>query len=233
ELLRFEEAKQEHEAAQQIHMPLVQSFEGRGPIDELFPKKLLWGIAFAKAPLREETSQALFQSVFAPLTLNMSPVLLGLFAAGVIVIRLTVSRKITASGCALCGRPICFHCQRRVLDLKTCDTCWGGSKNVKRKKDLRPLKMRQRRIHQWAQWISVAFPGSGHLYLGRGVRGFIFSGFFIGILFTLLFRNRFFQSPGEPAGILGFVGMTGIITGLVVLYIQVFRDLVKASHEKP
>ncbi|MEK6683594.1 MAG: tetratricopeptide repeat protein [Nitrospirota bacterium] len=232
ELLRFNDAKQELEAAQQINLPLIQSYRGLGPIDELFSKKTLWEVAFAESPSKLEESRKLFQNLLAPLPLDASPILLVLFAGGVIVLRLVVSRKLTATDCALCGRAICFHCQRRILDLKTCAGCWSGSKNVKRKADLPQIKIRQRWIHRIAQWISVFFPGAGHFYIGWGMRGFVFLAFFMGIVFTVFFRNRFFQLPGERAGILGFGGLLIVILGLAILYLQVFRDLVGASHEK-
>ncbi len=232
ELLRFNEAKQELEAAQQINLPLVQSYEGLGAIDELFSEKTLWEIAFAGSPLKEEKSRDLFENVLTPLSLDASPILLVLFAGGVLVLRLAISRKFTATACALCGHSICFHCQRRILDLKTCAICWSGSKNVKRKADLRQIKLRQRWIHQCARWISIFFPGAGHFYIGWGMRGFVFLAVFMGLVFTVFFRNRFFLLPGERGGILGFGGVLIVILGWVVLYFQVFRDLARASHEK-
>ena len=232
EVLRFNDAKQELEAAQQINLPLIQSYQGLGPIDELFSKKTLWEVAFGESPLKLEESRELFQDMLTPLSLDASPVLLVLFAGGVIVLRMGVSRKFTATDCALCGQAICFHCQRRILDLKTCTKCWSGSKNVKRKADLRQIKTRQRWIHQIARRISIFFPGAGHFYIGWGMRGFVFLAVFMGTVFTVFFRNHFYQYQGERGGILGFSGLLIVILVLVILYFQVFRDLVRASHEK-
>ncbi|MBI3811148.1 MAG: tetratricopeptide repeat protein [Nitrospirae bacterium] len=232
ELLRFNEAKQELEAAEQIDLPLVQSYHGPGPIDELFSGTTLWKIAFAESPVKEAKSRGLFGNLFMPLSLDASPILLVLFACGVVGLRLVVSRKFTATGCALCGRAICFHCQRRILDIKTCNRCWNGSKNVRRKTDLRQIKIRQRWIHQLARWISVFFPGAGHFYIGWGARGFVFLATFTGLVFTVLFRNRFFQLSGVRGGVLGFGGFLAVLSGLAILYFQVFRDLIRASHEK-
>jgi hypothetical protein len=232
ELLRFNEAKQELEAAEQINLMRIQSYHGLGPIDELFSRKTLWRVAFSESSLKDEKSRILFENVLRPLSFDMSPIVLGLFAGGVVLLRLVVSRKITATDCALCGRSICFHCQRRILDIKTCNQCWSGAKNVKRKTDLRQIKIRQRWIHRIARWISVFFPGAGHFYLGWGMRGFVFLAVYMGLVFTVLFRNRFFQLPEERGGILGFGGVLFVVLGLVFLYFQVFRDLIKASHER-
>ena len=232
ELLRFNEAKQELEAAEKIDLMLVQSFHDLGPIDKFFSNNTLWEIALAQSPLKVEKSRELFDYFLMPLSLDASPLLLILFAGGAGVVRLVVSKKLTASGCALCGGSICLHCQRRILDLKTCHRCWSGSKNVKRKAELRQIKIRQRWIHQIARWISVFFPGAGHVYIGWGVRGLIFLSLFMGMVFAVLFRNRFFQLPGERGGVLGFAGFSIIILGWVILYFRVFRDLIRASHEK-
>jgi len=232
EQLRFNEAKQELEAAEQINLLLVQSYHGLGPVDELFSTKTLWDVAFDESSLNEERSKAFFIDWLTPLPLDSSPILLLLFAGGAGVMRLVVSKKFTASGCALCGKTICFHCQRRILDIKTCNRCWSISKNVRRKADLRQIKIRQRWIQKVARLISVVFPGAGHFYIGWSIRGFIFLAVFMAIVFTVLFRNRFLHLPGERGGILGFGGILLLLLALAVLYLMVFYDLIKASHEK-
>jgi hypothetical protein len=64
------------------------------------------------------------------------------------------------------------------------------------------------------------------------MKGFVFLAVYMGLVFTVLFRNRFFQLPEERGGILGFGGVLFVVLGLVFLYFQVFRDLIKASHER-
>ncbi|HET6466654.1 MAG TPA: tetratricopeptide repeat protein [Nitrospiria bacterium] len=232
ELLRFNDAEQEYEAAQRINLPLIQSYTGHGPMDELFSKAFLWRSAFSDTSSNEEGSRKFFERVMAPLSLKMSPYLLVFFTGGVIVMRLALPRKYTAAPCTLCGRPICFQCQRRIFDQKTCVMCWRNYKSIKRKTDLRQIKTRRRWIFRTAQWISVLLPGAGHFYFGREIKGFIFQAVFIGILFAFLGGNGFLRAPTEHGDILGLGGLAMIVSGLIVLYLLVFHDILRISYEK-
>jgi hypothetical protein len=154
-------------------------------------------------------------------------------AGGVIAMRLALSRKYTANPCPLCGRPICFHCQRRIMDIKTCPTCWRNFKNVKRKSDLNQIKIRRRLIFRMARLISIPFPGAGHYYFGREMKGFVIQAVYIGILFTFFFGNGLFRAPTEHGAIIGGVGLSLILFMVVILYLLVFFDILKLSYDKP
>jgi tetratricopeptide (TPR) repeat protein len=231
ELLRFNDAEQENEAAQRINPSLIQSYTGLGPMDELFPRIILWKIAFSNSPSKGTGSQRLFEEILWPLSIGKSPYFLLFFASGVIAAHLALSRKYTAAPCTLCGRPVCYHCQRRILDLKTCATCWRNFKNVKRKSDLRQIKTRRRWIFRTARWISILFPGAGHFYFGQEIKGFVFLTVFFGTLFAFFFRNGFPQAPMEHGEILGFVSLSLILTALVILYALVLHDISKLSYD--
>lgn len=232
ELLRFNDAEQESEAAERINLSLIRSYPGTGPIDELFSKAILWKAAFSASPSKEADAQTLFGMIMRPLTLETSPYLILILAGGVIVMRLALSRKYTAAHCSLCGRPICFHCQRRILDIKTCSTCWRNFKNVKRKSDLHQIKIRRRWTFRMARWISVPFPGAGHYFFGREMKGFVMQAVYIGALFTLFFGNGFFRAPTEHGEIVGMVGVSLILFMVVILYLLVFFDILKLSYDK-
>jgi tetratricopeptide (TPR) repeat protein len=233
ELLRFDDAEQELEAAQRINLSLIRSNPGTGPIDELFSKANLWKVAFSNSPSKEADSQKLFGMIMSPLTLEASPYLMLFVAGGVIAMRLALSRKYTATQCTLCGRPICYHCQRRIMDIKTCSTCWRNFKNVKRKSDLNQIKIRRRRIFRMARLISIPFPGAGHYYFGREMKGFVIQGIYIGILFTFFFGNGFFRAPTEHGAIVGTVGLSLILFMVVIIYLLVFFDILNISNDKP
>jgi tetratricopeptide (TPR) repeat protein len=232
DLLRFNDAKQEIDTAQQINLPLIESFHGVGPINAIFSERILWETAFARSPLKEGIARDLFEGVMSPLSFEAAVTLPVLFAAGLIFIRLLIPRKVAAGECSLCGRSICFHCQRRILDLKTCSSCWNGSKNVKRKSELRQFKIRQRWIHKTAQWSSALMPGAGHLYIGQGIRGFSFAAVFLAMIFSILFRDHLFHFPGERGGVFGFLGYLAVVLGFAFFYLLVLFDLQRASHER-
>ena len=168
-----------------------------------------------------------------PLTLAMSPYLALFVAGGVIAMRLALPRKYTATHCTLCGRSICFHCQRRIMDIKTCPTCWRNFKNVKRKSDLNQIKIRRRFIFRMARLISIPFPGAGHYYFGREMKGFVIQAVYTGLLFTFFYGNVFFRAPTEHGAILGFVGLSLIVFMVIILYLLVFFDILKLSYDKP
>lgn len=231
EMLLFEDAEKEYIAAQKINLPLIQSFHGSGSVDEFFQKRILWKTALAASVLKGEEARKLFGKLMNPLTLNTALLGLVLFGAGALVLRGVISRKFTAAACPICGRSICYHCQRRVLDVKTCTRCWSSFKNIKRKADLRPLKIRQQWHHRMARGLSILFPGAGHIYIGRVTRGFLFLALFMGLSFTLLFRSEFLQPPGEQ-NLIGIVGSLVIGAGLLFLYLKVFWELFGAFPRK-
>jgi len=233
ELLRFNDAEQENEAAQRINLSLIQSYTGTGPMDELFSKATLWRVAFSNSSSEESDSKKLFGLIMRPLTLAMSPYLALFVAGGVIAMRLALPRKYTATHCTLCGRSICFHCQRRIMDIKTCPTCWRNFKNVKRKSDLNQIKIRRRFIFRMARLISIPFPGAGHYYFGREMKGFVIQAAYIGLLFTFFFGNSFFRAPTEHGAIVGIVGLSLILFMVFILYLLVFFDILKLSYDKP
>jgi len=231
ELLLFDDAENEYNAAQQISLPLVQSFQGMGSIDELFPTSTLWTAAFADTALRREYAEDLYRKVLSPLTLGSSLAALVVSGGLALLIRLAIPHKFLASSCALCGRSICVHCQRRLLDIRACHSCWQESKNVRRKGDLHQLKWRQRWNHRVAGLLSILLPGAGQIFLGKVTRGIAYLAIFMGILYLVFFHDTFLKIPGE-ANVLGWVGTIVVILVLVFLYSKTVLEIFRQAPER-
>jgi TM2 domain-containing membrane protein YozV len=231
ELLLFDDAENEYNAAQQISLPLIQSFQGMGSIDELFPSSTLWTAAFSDTPLRRQYAEALYHKILSPLTLGGSLAVLVVTGGLALLIRLAIPHKFLGGSCALCGRSICVHCQRRLLDIKICNPCWQESKNIRRKGDLRQLKWRQRWNHRVAGLLSLLLPGAGHIYLGKVARGFAFLAIFMGVLYLVFFPSAFLKIPGETNAF-GWVGTLVVILVLVLLYSRTILDIHRQAPER-
>jgi Tetratricopeptide repeat len=231
ELLLFDDAENEYNAAQQISLPLIQSFQGMGSIDELFPTSTLWTAAFADTALRREYAAALYNKFLLPLTLGGSLLVLVVSGCLALLIRLAIPHKFLAGSCALCGRSICVHCQRRLLDIRTCNPCWQETKNIRRKGELPQLKWRQRWNHRVAGLLSIFLPGAGHIYLGRVTRGVAFLAIFMGILYPVFFHGAFLRIPGETNA-LGWVGTLVVILVFVLLYSRTLLEILRQAPER-
>lgn len=232
DLFRFNDAEKENEAARRINLPLIQSNPGTGPIDELFSKTILWNFALSDSVSNDRVARKLYQDTMGPLTLDRSMYLFFIVAAGVIAIRLALSKEHIPTQCTLCGRAICYHCQRRIMDQKTCSACWKNFKNVKRKSDLLQIKFRRRWTFRAARWISIAFPGAGHYFFEREMKGFLIQTVFVGGLFTFFYRNGFLRPPNQHGEILGNVGLFLILFIFINLYLWVYFDLSKLSYDR-
>ena len=233
ELLRFDEATEEIQAARELHPDLTRDYESRGKvvIDEPPSFEFLWEKIYQASALKEQRAEALFAWGFSPLSNNQSWWVIPIFATGIALMRISASSRHKALPCSICGIPICYRCQRRLLDLKVCQACLGQTKNITRKTDLRELKKRKVRLQKIALILSIFLPGTGHLYLQKSIRGFLFSAIFIVLLASLFMIPWLGQGIGIETNILGpgsnfFIGIT-----LLALYVEVFRELFKPPNE--
>ena len=233
ELLRFEEAQHQYNKAQEIDLKLTQSYAERGGVvvDTVFPNKLLWKRVFEANGRGEEYSERFFGGLFSPLPYSSFPLVLAGFPTVMALLWFIFSARYVASHCSLCAKPICYRCQRRRFDLRTCHDCWTTSKNIQRKSDLRQILIMGTRNYRIGRLLSMFIPGSGQLLLGRMFTGTIYVSVFMGILFGLLFQNALLLAPGEHWTFLGAGTGLGILICLAVIYTISFRNIEKISFK--
>ena len=231
ELFRFEEAQLQYNKAQEINLKLTQSYAKRGGavIDTVFTNKLLWKRLFESDRRGEEYSERFFGGLFSPLTYKSFPLVLAGFPTVMALLWFIFSARYVASHCSLCAKPICYRCQRRRFDLRICHNCWTTSKNIQRKSDLRQIRIMGTRNYRIGRLLSMIFPGSGQLFLGRMFTGTIYLSVFMGILFGLLFQSTMLLVPGEYWTFLGAGSGLGIFVCLPVVYILSFRNIEKIA----
>lgn len=97
-----------------------------------------------------------------------------------------------ASACKRCGRAFCEKCQTVISVPDTCIRCYSAFEQItgldirEREKVRAESRLYLEHIHRLAQIMSLIIPGSGHIYLGKTVRGIIFTFvtfvFFLGII---------------------------------------------------
>ena len=231
ELFRFEEAQLEYNKAQGVNLKLTQFYADKGGIvvDTVFPNKWLWKRTFSPTRSGEELSERFFGGLFSPLPLKSSPLVLAGFPAALGLLWFLFSARYAASRCSLCEKPICFRCQRRRFDLRTCHDCWATSKNIQRKSDLRQIRIMGTRNYRIGRLLSVLFPGAGQLFLGRLFPGIIYLSLFMGIPLGLLFQNSLLLAPGEHWTFLGAGSGLSILIYLPAIYIIAFRNIEKIA----
>ena len=229
ELLKFEEASQAYAKAQAINKTLVESYsnKGREAVDAVLPAKLFWRRLFLGGGDHGTGSTGLLAGLFSPIAPDSSPIILAGGAVLVLLFRLILNAKRIAISCALCSRSICFHCQRRLIDLRVCQSCWAPLKNVKRKAELPLLQSKIVRTRGLGLVLSLLLPGVGNLYRKQSISGFVFVLIFLAGLLELLIGSDFLPSPGIRT-INPMMGTMPIIVMMAAIYLWSVRRVRKS-----
>ena len=189
---------------------------------ETLPSRELWhATPYANDQL---TSARVTQDVEPSLTGPIPPLVFFAAATGWLVL-LTIGaalarRAVPSLPCPKCGRPICVHTDKDLPDRSLCGQCFHAfvvgdvDAVTKIAKELECLRYERRRA-QISRVLSLVFSGSGHVYVGRVLRGFVWmSAAAVAIAAVLLFGN-ILPAPvrmGEP-----LVRTVGLYASLAVL----------------
>ncbi len=145
-------------------------------------------------------------------------------------------RIVRAGFCAMCSQPRCRICSKDG-DSQYCSHCQlvflkkGQIDSKEREKKMREIGVRVDVKRRTALALTIAFPGSGDLYLGRFWRGFMIGFLWIISIFYVLYSNHRLMIPNEFISIgqnleltLWFLLMVAIYTISMVLMIREKQD---------
>ncbi len=111
-------------------------------------------------------------------------------------------RVVRAGFCAMCSQPRCRMCVKEG-DSQYCSHCQliflkkSQIDSKEREKKMREIGVRVDVKRRTALALTIAFPGSGELYLGRFWRGFIIGFLWISSIFYVLYASRRLLIPYE------------------------------------
>ena len=194
--LLLNEAESEFRRAKELRPQLISFYTGissknpnRMAIDQTLDPALLW-----KRVLGETQQQEILANRFCSFLGTVLPLKFEeIIGAGFLVLLGLVhwgSRgKPLIRRCERCGRLICSRCSRSMVIGNQCSQCVKafskkapGDPQLMKDKRLEVAK-HQLRQHTLSRWLSLVFPGAGHLHRGHSKEGFLY--LFLGALFLM------------------------------------------------
>ena len=185
---------------------------GRFVVEMPLPVTCIWRDFLTSTAGRAEVANNTFRRFSGGLSLNTAPY----FAFTLLLLMgiLTIAERFIphAHSCRMCSKSFCPLCQSEIKDTTICSRCCNafemraGLDPRIREQVRAEVRMKSHRAALSAEIMSLLLPGTGHLFLGKSVRGIIFST--VGILFFLgaAYRHGIARSewltPVQPSVIL-------------------------------
>ena len=194
---------------------------GRFVVDMQIPSAKIWKDVLTVTPDRNEFKNAAFNTISNGVGMDIT-----IYSAVVIIllmIVLTFLEKILphSKECAMCGKPICPICNSHSARKDVCVTCMSifeartGLDPRTRERARAEIRLKKDQRVLMAEILSIILPGSGHLLLGKTVRGIVFALISFTFIFGFVFKNGVMRSEWFVPGISSLL----IILSLCFLYI--------------
>jgi tetratricopeptide (TPR) repeat protein len=205
EIFDFKNAKAYYARALEVSAEEVASFASKrgqsarsSVVDETLGVRELWHMIFRR--VRGEPKSGLLGNIYSFIHVRLSSFLMLIF-----FVAITLYGKQTSSSayrCEKCGRIYCGHCEKKPDKSDVCLTCFRllSQKAVMTPKErmARTIDMyryRDYRSHVF-RILSYIIPGSGHIYEGNTLTGFMIQMIFFCLVFSLVFWT-FSVPPGS------------------------------------
>jgi tetratricopeptide (TPR) repeat protein len=236
EVFNFNDAKTYYQSAIEVDSEKVAFYNSvkgtsvnRFVMDETLSNKELWLLAFSWSPYYK--SSMYLGRMFSFITREFSIVLFLL-----LILIFYIYGKYISSGayaCRRCGEIYCNKCEKKISQENICHTCFKtlvkiselpSQERVERILEIHHYKDRR---NKRLKILTLIFPGSGHVYYGWSVRGFMILILFTFFLFlTLLwFYIPVPVSMNQITGFFRWVSIAGLILVYVFTAINIFRRI--------
>jgi tetratricopeptide (TPR) repeat protein len=218
EAFHLEAAEQELKEARRLDDGLVTrllagSAEGkvrRTPIDAEYGDRDIWARVIRQRAGSGGWGERLLGVLRAPATLAGG---LGLLALLLLPGLGVAPRRGAARRCRRCGRPFCRRCQVTTKHPEFCSQCMhlfilrdGVAPSVKGRK-LEEVMRYRRKVFFGTRLLSLVLPGSGHVFGGRVLLGWLLLTAWLGAAIGLLMRGRLLVAPEAIAAANGALAL--------------------------
>jgi tetratricopeptide (TPR) repeat protein len=226
ETLDFEKGDEYFLSAQRLDRDAVSRFRtmfGRNPnrfvVDENLPISALWEYAVGKTA----------GSVSSVYLSTVPPALLPVIAFVMVILFYLLSRHFrhAAYRCNRCGKILCNKCEKRILWHRMCLQCYRSLVKLDeldaKERIARVLAVYdyQKRRRDIIKTISLIMPGSGQIYAGNILYGFVFLWPFLFFLFIPLMdmifvpETSYFSHTWLSLGSLLFMAIVYVISNVI------------------
>lgn len=236
EIFKFSDAGEYYQDAVRIDPQKVTFYNSvkgtsvnRFVMDETLSNKELWSLAFKGYPYYK--SSMFLERMLSFTDRGFSIVLYLLLMLGFSIYDRYVSYG--AYRCRRCGEIYCSTCEKRISHEDVCLTCFktlvkvselGPKERIERILEIQRYKNNR---NQRLKILTLIFPGSGHIYYGWSVYGFLILLSFTFFLFSTLLW-LYIPTPvsmNQTASFFRWVSVAGFILVYGVAVINVFRRI--------
>jgi tetratricopeptide (TPR) repeat protein len=225
ETMNFEKGEKNYQLAVGIDPGVVDTYEAirgksshRFVIDETLSNKTLWTLAFKSQTGYQSAN--FFNKLISFVNREISIILVLIVIAGFVIYGKKASDG--AYRCKRCGKIYCAECEKRISQENVCIVCYKtlikvselSSKNrIERILEIQHFRERK----NWhLKFLTILFPGSGHLYHGWTVYGLVILLFFSFFLCSFALW-KFFPAPVSLRELSAFFKWSSV-AGLVLTY---------------
>jgi tetratricopeptide (TPR) repeat protein len=230
ETLMFDEGEKEYEEARKIDPDLLKTFSSlkgqsfnRLVIDEGLRKSEIWRNAINRTNANEKLAESIWMKFMKWVPLRKGQYLFLLLFLFFLAYGLILRKGHSVYSCIKCGNVVCVRCQLERTDQDLCEQCHkililmeGSSQDrVAKILELRRFSDRKMGILEGLMF----FPGIGHLYEGKSIRGTIFV-FLFTFLFSWWFMWDYLRIPFKIyPSFLGPAKFSFMLFSLVIYYL--------------
>jgi tetratricopeptide (TPR) repeat protein len=203
-------------------------------VDEILSIGELWALAF-------RTTSSGSSSGHLGKMLSFTNKWVSYFILILTIIAINIYERMThvfAYRCVRCGTIQCSHCEKKLARGDMCHLCYSALT------DITSLKVKERlsrivQIHRYREdriqkvkLMTLLLPGSGHLYYGWTIQGFLIMFFFIFLLITALIWTYFNPSVAmiDAAKLFRWVSLIGLALIYIITVADVFRKVPRRWH---
>jgi len=233
EIFNFDEAKKYYELALNANpgkVALYRTFKGGSAnslvVDETLGNEVLWDLALKQYPYYE--SSIFLRRMLSFINRGFSITLL------LIIFVFHMFRKKNSYGayrCIRCGKIFCGNCEKRISHEHVCITCFhtlvkvselGAKERIERILEIQGYR---EKLTRHLKVLTLIFPGSGHIYYGWPIYGFLLLLLFTFFLSSVLlwFYFPFPAAMNHAASYIRWISVAGFIAVYFFAVKNVFR----------
>ncbi|GEM_PF-2221541 len=202
-----ERAEQEIQLAKDLNPELVDTWTsyrsldpGRFVVVMSIPMDRIWDNLRINTPDRTKAGDTLFRSFSGEISLDAIPYIALCFLVLMGILTFVEPFLGHARACSTCGEPFCSKCRPGDNYKTVCTRCLNifeartGLDPRTRERARAEVRMKHDRAVLAAEIMSIVLPGSGHLLLGKSVRGVMFSIISLTFLMGMAYRQGVLRS---------------------------------------
>jgi tetratricopeptide (TPR) repeat protein len=236
EVMNFDEGEKNYNYAVGIDPVMVEFYNSvkgtsvnRLVMDETLSDETLWKLAIKRH--QYYTSSAIFGKLLSFVNRSVAIILLLFLIAAFVIYNKKASEG--AYRCRRCGKIYCSECEKRISQEDVCITCFktlikvselGSKERIERILEIQNYRESRNRH---LKFLTILFPGSGHIFHGWTVFG-VLTLLFFGFFLSSFILWSYFPAPismKETSSLFRWISAAGLFLTYSLAVENVFRRI--------